>query len=364
MRSKINIGVFLPLSTAFGRNLLAGVRGFASRHPSWHLLVGDAGGRPPAQELAGENIIGFFGSDTWLEFGSRARSAVNVSGRLDDARIASVVSDGEAVGCMAAEHFLHHGFRRFGFVGTMSPAFGRDRSTGFVRRLEVAGFGSRHFDHPEDRRLLKIETPAALFAVNDHTARQLIVHLSECGREVPKDFAVLGVDDDPLESLLSPVAISSVVPNAEKIGFEAAKMLRLQMQGIKPAKRRIRIAPIEVIARRSTDRFTSNHPAAAKALRLIQEDAAGLMSVEEVARGSQVSRRLLDRLFREELNETVHTALCRAKLEVALPHVIHGQKTMAEIGALAGFTDARLFNNVCRRLTGKTPGSLRREAAL
>jgi AraC-like DNA-binding protein len=35
---------------------------------------------------------------------------------------------------------------------------------------------------------------------------------------------------------------------------------------------------------------------------------------------------------------------------------------MFEIASRAGFSDARLFNNVCRRIYGKTPGQLRREA--
>ncbi len=138
MRARLHIGVSLPFAMALGRAILAGVREYAIGQPRWRLEVSDIALPPPAGAPMG-GMIGFLASENWIAAAGRCDAAVNVSNRLEVSPIPRVVSDDGAVGRMAAEHLLHHGFRRFAFAGSMETMFGRQRHEGFRAALARAG---------------------------------------------------------------------------------------------------------------------------------------------------------------------------------------------------------------------------------
>ncbi len=309
-------------------------------------------------------MIGFLATDEWVAAGQHYRATVNVSNRLEGSPVPRIVCDDIAAGELAAKHLLDHGFRRFAFVGSTDTVFGRERFAGFSEALAARDFSCRLCNEDDD--ILGGGTtsgePIGIMAVNDHRARRLVEATLQTNLQVPIDVAVVGVDDDELESLISPVALSSVAPDYATLGFEAARLLARLLRG-KPAPRKTeKIPPLYVVARRSTDRFTARHPAVAAALRIMRTQSAELQTVEDVALGSGIGRRTLERLFRDEIGLPIYGELCRAKLEAVMPEIVNGEEPMFALAERAGFSDARLFNNVCRRVTGKTPGQIRRES--
>lgn len=365
MKKAVSIGVFLPFALRFGRAILHGVQTFAARKPGWRVVVSDTAHAPPPKgSITG--MIGAVGSRAWLDFARSCQAAVNVSNSRTDSPLPRVVSDDVAAGRMAAEHLMQQGFRRFVFVKPVESLFGRQRRAGFLTALAAQGHSCTVMDGKAGfvRSLARLEKPVAVFSVTDTVARQHIQRLLDRGLRVPEDVAVLGMDNDEFESQISPVAISSVAPDGEKIGFEAARLLDRLLRGGKAPAEPIRIAPLYVMARRSTDRFMADHPIVAKALRILKTRPERLATVDAVAAEAGVGRRTLERLFQKEIGSPIYRELCRAKLEAVMPEILRGDAPMFEIAARAGFTDARLFNNVCRRIYAKTPGQLRREAKI
>lgn len=363
MKKAISIGVFLPFSLAYGRSILHGVQTYAERKPGWRVLVSDTAHAPPPKGSI-KGLIGSMNSGAWMDFARSCTAAVNVSNSRMDSSFPRVVSDDVAIGRLAAEHLMHQGFRRFVFVQDVDSLFARQRRAGFQSALADHSHSCTVIEGKAGlaKSLAGLDKPLALFSVTDTLARQNIQRLHEGNLRVPEDVAVLGVDNDELESQISPVSISSVAPDGERIGFEAARLLDRLLRGGKVPAEAMRILPLYVKARRSTDRFAADHPIVAKALRILRTEPARLASVDDVAAETGVGRRTLERLFQQEIGLPIYRELCRAKLEAVMPEILRGEAPMFEIAARAGFTDARLFNNVCRRIFGKTPGQLRREA--
>jgi LacI family transcriptional regulator len=363
MKKHISVGVFLPFALAFGRSVLRGVQVYAQRKPEWQLVVSDTAQPPPGEGFV-ECMIGSVGSDPWIRTALSCRAAVNVSNRVLVSPVPRVVSDDVEVGRMAAKHLIDQGFRRFGFVDWAEYQFGRERCQGFSEALSAAGYKCEVFDSKTGvgAGIAGLEKPVGVFTATDTLARLHIEKLVREGVHVPEEVAVIGVDNDELESQISPVAITSVVPDGEKIGYEAARLLDALLSGRKPPQRPVRVAPLYVVGRRSTDCFAASHPAVARALQVMRAQSTTLATVDDVAAAVGIGRRTLERLFREEIGQSIYKELCRAKLNAVMPEILRGGTPMFQIAAQAGFTDARLFNNVCRRILGKTPGQIRKEA--
>lgn len=364
MKQSISVGVYLPFALAFGRSILEGVQRYAESKPGWRLVVGDAVDEPPNINSI-TCMIGSVTTGEWAAFARSCRAAINVSNQTLNCDIPRVVSDDVAIGRLAALHLMQRGSKRFVFLRPIRVSrFAIQREAGYLSALNEAGIEAKVCDHGNDicRQLSRIPKPFAVFAATDTQARLLIRKLIDRGGRIPEEIAVLGVDNDIFESQISPVPISSIAPDGMRIGFEAASLLDRILAKRKAPPRVVCVPPLYVVTRKSTNHYTASHPAVSRALQLLQKEAASLVSVSEIAQAAGVGRRTLERLFKAEFGSSVYQELCRAKLDSVMPEILRGSAPMFELAALSGFTDARLFNNVCRRIHGKTPGQLRRES--
>lgn len=169
----------------------------------------------------------------------------------------SIVEEENAVGGMAAEHFLNRGFTRFAFCGFDHMYCSRVRQEGFIRRLAEKGYTVRLYepsDPParapskaEDASLAEwlksLPKPIGLLACNDDRAVQLFEANKLAGMRVPDQVAILGVDNDDLACELVNRPLSSIALNFEEVGYGAAAQLDRQMQGKKPSVMEISLRP-------------------------------------------------------------------------------------------------------------------------
>ena len=71
---------------------------------------------------------------------------VNVSSRLAELPVPTVVSDNEAIGNMAAQHLVERGLKNFAFVGPMDLDHNVKRLGGFSQTLEKAGYSCEPYE--------------------------------------------------------------------------------------------------------------------------------------------------------------------------------------------------------------------------
>ena len=154
-----------------------------------------------------------------------------------EARISSVCLDDEHVAYEATKHLLDLGHRCIAMVtGPMNEDCSRDRSVGYRRALEEAGLvydprlvvvgdwsassGQSGFENFIKQGL----RPTAIFAQNDRMALGILRAARDLGLDVPKQLAVIGVDDMPLSSYFDP-PLTTMRQDMVQIGREAARLL-------------------------------------------------------------------------------------------------------------------------------------------
>lgn len=99
--------------------------------------------------------------------------------------------------------------------------------------------------------LLALPTPpTAVFAVNDHMAIGAILAVQAAGKRVPEDVAVVGFDDVPAASWLSP-KLTTVAQPASAIGHRLAEAIFERIDGSVGEERRVFEIPFTFIERDS-----------------------------------------------------------------------------------------------------------------
>lgn len=355
-----------------------GLAAYLHGRGGWSLYVRPLAGGGLERALrswAGDGVIFSAGRVPDIEFArSLGVPVVNVVGSLGDTGLVSVIGDDAAVGRRAAEHVLDRGFRHFMTVGGGASHFARIRLSSFAARVaEAGGEVLERVGEPElfalpwagqletlTPRLRALPRPAAVFAVFDALAHVVMEAARQAGLAVPADLAVLGVDNDPVFTILSDPPLSSVSQDFERRGYEAAALLDRLMAGEPPPAEPIRIPPDAVIARGSTDTFAVEDEHIRAALRYIADNTADTLGVDDVAAAVHMSRRNLERRFKLALGRTVYDEVRRVRLEAAKAALAATDRPILEIALDAGFLSSSDLANAFRRHVGMTPTGYRK----
>lgn len=182
------------------------------------------------------------------------RPVVDLSDQLPELPFARVLPDNEAIGRMAADHFIARGFEHYAFftVDSRAPVV-RERLGGFKRRVEEAGREFHLLDFSKQlsqvggangvlpllaRKLKQLPKPLATMAQYDREALDIIRAAQMARLMVPNQVAVVGVDNDPIYCELGAMPLSSVVSNREMVGYRGAQLLDRLMRGGAPPQSR------------------------------------------------------------------------------------------------------------------------------
>ena len=153
---------------------------------------------------------------------------------------------------------------------------------------------------------------------NDNFARRVCLLALEAGRSVPEEIAILGVDAEEMISLTSPVSLSSIDPNAYRIGYEAARTVARLLEN--PAT----VAPGDPHSaqgggRRGLHRPLGDErpcdrqgPSSSSALHACQD-----LTVEALCTHLGISRRSLERRFRKALNKSLNDQITKVRIDRA-----------------------------------------------
>ena len=352
------------------RRILMGCRDYLNtRHAHWYLA--DRWYAIPSEKLNkgidGAILQGDQG-DTLKILQDLNMPSVQVSGRTEpDPDQWTVLPDNQAIGEIAAAYFISQGFQNFACLAPASHWYGSERAKGFQKGLGERELALWTGAYNTPKKLRHFETwlgdlpqGTALFCASDVFARTAIRHMTEIGRKVPEEIAVVGVDDDEVESVLSPVPISSVDTRGRHIGTEAAGMMDRLLHGKLPEKRLTLVPPGEVIVRTSSDILQIRDPVVARALALIRDQACEGLSVEDVLKPAGVSRRTLERRFKEALDRGIEAEIRRVRLERARHLLATTNLNIGEVADLTGFRDIFYFSTAFKKAHGESPAVWRK----
>ena len=135
----------------------------------------------------------------------------------------------------------------------------RRRLDGHRAALEAAGaepspplFGdwSARSGYELGRRLAEDRDVTAIFAANDEMALGVMRAMVEAGRDVPRQVSVIGFDDVPYASYLTP-PLTTVRQDFDEVGRQSLRLLLNAIQGVDESPARATITP-ELVVREST----------------------------------------------------------------------------------------------------------------
>lgn len=384
-KSKKRVAFVLREISDHLRNNLYGILNYVRKHTSWEVYTEGTLPRlswDRLREWEGDGLIVAIDTEEELDrVLAKNMVTVNVSSRIPRLPLPSVVSDNHAIGELAAAHLLEQGLRHFAFVGPMDLDHNVKRLQGFAGVIEQADYRCERYalryvqrtleydkqsivdiDHL-GRELARGPFPIGVFAPHDDMGCWVLKACAANGLQVPRQVAVLGVDNFELLCDFSTPPLSSVAQSSYRIGYEAAKLLDQLMAGIRPSQRSMLIPPLSVIARQSTDVLAVDDPDVAEALRFIRNHADQQITLADILDHVAVSRRSLEIRFKKAIGhsveqETINVRMARAKQ-------LLGQTVMpiTQVALNSGYHSSTGFSVAFRKETGMSPREFRKYLA-
>jgi len=289
----------------------------------------------------------------------------------------SVGIDERAVGEMAAEHLWSRGYRHFAFIGSSDMGWSNGRGEGFARWLGEHGkkpqihlfstdrlpvFWSEDLARRHQRLqglITCLPTPCGVFTANDVIACFVLQAARHERYRVPGDLGVIGVDNDPFPNAAAGLAISSIELPFREVGRRAARLLEQCWQQ-QPRPEVVRLPPVRVVVRASTDAFMTRDALVRKAQRFVEAHRHGRITVGDITRAVGSNRTTLGKRFQRELRVRLHDYLLRRRMAYALDRLNEGNANVDKVADECGFSSASYFSRVFTRMTGRRPGSVRR----
>lgn len=283
--------------------------------------------------------------------------------------------DDEAIGRMAAAHFLERRFREFASIGYAEPAY-RQRASGFHERLQWAQCQPRQLllDQPPlrpntDARpqavldfLCALPRPCALFAGDDDLAAVVLELCQQAQIAVPQHLAVLGAGDDSLVCHLARPPLSSIRLPYRELGRRAAGLLLAWRPTLPQEGYRLKLPPLGIALRPSTEVVRHNDPLVAKAVRYINENIGQRITISTLRDHLGVTTPHLLVHFRDHLHTTPAAELRRLRIERAKQLLVATQLPMRTLANRCGFGNIFHFMTTFKQLTGMSVCEYRRSA--
>ena len=277
--------------------------------------------------------------------------------------MASVWTDNADIGRRAAKHLLERGeYKSAGYVHELEYQFySVERMTAFRQTMKRGGCETSVFPEGPDffNRLRmwvrELPKPAAVMAVSDMRAADVI---NACRAErisVPSQVAVVGVDHDVSQHEKCGMSISSVVINSRMMGHQAVRELNFLFHHPKLNSRphEVLIPAKEVFAGESTARSVSAARLVKIALDFISENRHRAVTPEEVVARIGCSRRLAELRFSQIAGTTIHLAIEKARMEEVQKRLKAGANANV-IAKELQFTSANQLYRIYKRHFGQT----------
>ncbi len=384
------VALLVESSRAYGRGVLSGVARFVREHERWSVFFQDLNLCDSTPEWLktwkGEGIISRLENDDIVGVIKRLKVPVVYLRRVGTSTNApQILTNNSEVSRLCFEHLKERGFRHFAYCGFNGADYSDERRETFVGLVEEAGLRCHVYagrTHPrnadtaqyeglglQDGNVLvdwikELPKPIGLMACNDMRGQQILDACRSIDVALPDDIAVIGVDNDEVLCNLSTPPLSSVAPNAERIGYEAAVLLSRMMAGDRISLGDIFVKPSGIVSRRSTEVLAIEDRQVAAATRFIREHACEGIDVSDVLHAVPMSRSTMDRRFINILGYSPKDEILRVRLNRAKQLLAETDLPLALIAEKVGLEHVEHFSRIFKNRVGMTPSAFRTQSLI
>ena len=380
------VALLIESSRSYGRGVLEGIAAYVRTHRHWSLRHQEMSidAKPPAWlfDWQGDGILARVETKQMVTaIRTLGIPTVDVRCTKKIAGVPRINVDDDGVVQLAIDHLRNLGMRRFAFCGFAHVHYSIRRLQLFREHLAGDGFQPAVYESlvPKDsttmeaelegmldnsaltRWLQQLEKPVGLLASNDIRARQVLQCCEDVGIAVPDDIAVIGVDNDEVICSLCRPNISSIELDTPKIGYDAAAMLDVMMDGGAPPAELTLVPPKQVIVRGSTDIIAIEDRLTAAAYRYLREHACDGITVDEIVNHVPLSRRSLERRIRTHFGRSPAELIAEIRLKELKRLLEETDLPLKEIAGLTGFSHNEHMAVFFRKHVGQPPGHYRKE---
>lgn len=306
---------------------------------------------------------------------------VSVISSTADLPVPTIIPDPLQISTQIADHLLAQGLKHFFFVGASENPAAVSRAELFHKTLVNRGKGVHYtfFDCPWDelfwgadsqsgRRFIRMlqdsPRPFGTFAVNDQTAVSCIECIREAGLSIPREAAVVGVDNHPLYTTML-VPLTSVSIDFVQIGRTAIRALEEQFHRTERSRRRRRkhyFVDAELIVRDSSQVGLQRDQKILEAIRYLESNCQHPLSLPDLACRFGMSRSGFVNRFHKATGSPPIDFLINVRMRKAKILLTESRMTIREIASRVGFEDQAYFCRAFKRRFKTTPTSFRKSS--
>ncbi len=377
----LKIAILVDTATGWGRRLVHGILDYARQHGPWDIWIEPRG---QDEEMCLPPGMIFDGVIARVSTPAMARTlmerelpVVNISALdVEGADFPRVTTDWNASARLAETHFRDRGLEHFAYLGPLHLAYVREHEQAFEATLSRSGAPCHIFPSPgqvaagngwtpSPERLSSwlrgLPKPVGVLTWACQVGRDVIHACHEAELSVPHDVAVLGGDFDELLSDASHPALSGIVVPAGRIGYQAAELLDQIRGGGAIPRNTVLVRPEEVEARLSTETLAIDDAAMVKVLTWLRAHACEPIQVADLLRQAPMSRRVLERKFKQVLGRGPAQEIRSLRMNHARELLAKTDLSMQEIAESCGYATYTYLGNLFKQETGISPGRYRRQ---
>jgi LacI family transcriptional regulator len=191
-------------------------------------------------------------------------------------------------------------------------------------------------------------------------AQQILNACRKFNIRVPEEVSVMGVDNDDVLCNLCDPPLTSIEPNTDLLGYEAAAVLVRAMAGKKVSAQLTQIPPLRLLERASTDVIAMDDLVMIQAVRFIRHEVGRGIAVKDVLAHVSRSRTDLEQRFRRWLGTGIHAHIEYRRLERVCQLLQETEYNLDEVARRAGYTTAAHLCRLFKKNFHQTPTQFRK----
>lgn len=215
------------------------------------------------------------------------------------------------------------------------------------------------YDEALCRWIGELPSATGVFAANDEVASHVLACCRMLGLSVPREIAVLGVDNDSVRCESESPTLSSIQLDFESAGYKACDMLGSRLSGAALPSRHVEFGPLGILRRESTQAFQRANSRIAAAMDLIRAKACEGLRAHEVAAVIGGSRRLAEMRFREAFGKSILEEIQDIRFERIRFLLAHTAKPVGAIANFCGYKSPETLRRLFARREGMSMSEYR-----
>ena len=273
-----------------------------------------------------------------------------------------------AIGGLSSAGVAH--FAYAGWFADESWTARRERLFVSAMRGRKAGFSVFRSRRTEEEReaylgdlsewLKALPPNTGVLAANDAVAECVISCCRRLRIDIPRDLALVGVDNDKLRCEGTDPQIASVQLDFEQAGYLAGQLLDGRIAHPRRIRRVAEFGPLGLIRRASIRSSPVMGYRIVSAMEMIRARACEGLSALDVVKHIGGSRRSAEMRFRETIGKSILEEIMDVRFARIFYLLENTDTSFDALASFSGFADFEAMRKTFRRRTGLSPGEWRR----